>query len=91
MEFSNQFKESFRYGVIAGYCFAATFVIVFYLSYFLPIQLIKIWKIKIIGHKKTVEMSKLLIQDFGLEKIKEVCILSLVHLSFWNLDYVQLI
>ncbi|XP_027348384.1 probably inactive leucine-rich repeat receptor-like protein kinase At5g48380 [Abrus precatorius] len=41
MESSNQFHESFRQGLIVGYLFSATFVIVFYMSYCLPSQLVK--------------------------------------------------
>ncbi|XP_061336411.1 uncharacterized protein LOC133283555 [Gastrolobium bilobum] len=41
MESSNQFHDSFKQGLLAGYIFAATFVIVFYMSYCIPIQLFK--------------------------------------------------
>nr|WIL59867.1 nodulation protein [Melilotus officinalis] len=67
MEFSNQFKDSFRQGLIAGYFFTATFVIVFYMSYCLPTQIIKMRKNKNLRHKKRGEKQKKI-----KEKLKKV-------------------
>jgi len=69
MEFSNQFKDSFRQGLIAGYFFTATFVIVFYMSYCLPTQIMKKRKKKNLRHKKIGEMHN---HNSKQEKIKEV-------------------
>ncbi|AES97642.1 transmembrane protein, putative [Medicago truncatula] len=71
MEFSNQFKESFKHGLIAGYCFTATFVIVFYMFYCLPAQVIKNRKNKKVGHMKTEEKHKLPCQKFKQQKINK--------------------
>ncbi|XP_058735536.1 probably inactive leucine-rich repeat receptor-like protein kinase At5g48380 [Vicia villosa] len=71
MGFSNQFKDSFHHGLIAGYCFTATFIIVFYISYCLPTQLMKKRKNKNLQRKKTREMRKLPYQN-AKQKLKKV-------------------
>ncbi|CAI8618033.1 unnamed protein product [Vicia faba] len=71
MEFSNQFKDSFHQGLIAGYFFTLTFSIVFYMSYCLPKQLMKKTKSKNLQHKKTREMRKLPHQN-SKQKLKKV-------------------
>jgi predicted membrane protein len=81
MEFSKQFKDSFRQGLIAGYFFTATFLIVFYLSYCLPTQ-IKMRKNKNLRLKKSGEVSKLPNQDLKQQKIKEVLHLLISKLVF---------
>lgn len=82
MEFSNQFKESFKHGLIAGYCFTATFVIVFYMFYCLPAQVIKNRKNKKVGHMKTEEKHKLPCQKFKQQKINKVLSIFLLHIPF---------
>ncbi|KAK7400433.1 hypothetical protein VNO78_11640 [Psophocarpus tetragonolobus] len=72
MESSNQFHESFRQGLTAGYVFAATFVIVFYMSYCLPAQLVKNnSKSKMSGNKKTTQKRRLPYQELKQEKSQE--------------------
>jgi len=72
MESSNQFNESFRQGLTAGYVFAATFVIVLYMSSCLPAQLIKNRKNRTGGFKKATQKRKLPLQELKQEKNKEV-------------------
>ncbi|RDX68424.1 putative inactive leucine-rich repeat receptor-like protein kinase, partial [Mucuna pruriens] len=71
MESSNQFHESFRQGLIAGYVFAATFVIVIYTTYWLPAQLVKNRKSRTGGYKKATQKRKSPHQEFKQEKIKQ--------------------
>ncbi|TKY59395.1 inactive leucine-rich repeat receptor protein kinase isoform X1 [Spatholobus suberectus] len=91
MESSNQFHDSFRQGLTAGYVFTATFVIVLYMSYFLPAQLIKNRKSRTGGYKKATQKRKSPHQELRQEKIKEVAFpfaFLFPHILFIQLDLV---